>query len=301
VIISKLQFWRGGEGVECYKIDNCDSCIFDSIGIFEASEEWLHNQRISENFEIIICIKGPVFIQVGEKQYVLERNDVLIIPAFTRHFGYRKSSAQTSFYWLHFYPNSPIQECNLSEKFASNSDNSNIILPVYSKNMRLSQVIIIINLLLDIMNRSSINRAYAQQLFKALLLEFTRQMKDLVIDEVKDHERRQSISLIKKWIEHNYYREITVEEIAEKFNYNPDYLSHVFKHRYCVTITELIQKKRIEYAKELLTNSLLRVSEIAYTCGYSNPKYFSSVFKHYEHLSPTDFRKAYQNTHINND
>ena len=48
---------------------------------------------------------------------------------------------------------------------------------------------------------------------------------------------------------------------------------------------------RISKAKELLSTSAMRTSEIAYAVGYNDPHYFSYLFKKNTGLSPRDFRK----------
>ena len=49
---------------------------------------------------------------------------------------------------------------------------------------------------------------------------------------------------------------------------------------------------RLRYAKQLLMEGALSVAEISERCGYSNPYYFTNVFKENFGQSPTAFRNA---------
>ena len=52
-----------------------------------------------------------------------------------------------------------------------------------------------------------------------------------------------------------------------------------------------IRKIRIQKAKELLTQSLLSISEIAFQTGFNDPSYFSKVFREETGENPADWRK----------
>lgn len=95
---------------------------------------------------------------------------------------------------------------------------------------------------------------------------------------------------IKQFIEKNYLKNITVSTIAEKFNYTPNYISHVFKKYFSKTISDYIIELKIIKARELLTNKNNKIAEIAQTLGFSNTSYFCSVFKKYTLLTPKEYR-----------
>ena len=58
-----------------------------------------------------------------------------------------------------------------------------------------------------------------------------------------------------------------------------------------------MQNYRLEKAYGMLINDKgLNVSEIAYRCGFTDPKYFSRCFKKAEGCTPTEFRERHQLT-----
>jgi two-component system response regulator YesN len=64
----------------------------------------------------------------------------------------------------------------------------------------------------------------------------------------------------------------------------------LFKQETGETINEYLTKVRIEKAKELLSDPRNKFYEVCYTVGYSDPSYFSKLFKKYTGLTPSAFR-----------
>ncbi len=96
------------------------------------------------------------------------------------------------------------------------------------------------------------------------------------------------------YIDHNFQREITLEDLAVISNYNPSYISQMFRRKFGFTLTEYITGVRIRKAKELLLNSGMCMSEIAYATGFKDQNYFSRVFKSLAAFSPMAYRKRYR-------
>ena len=85
----------------------------------------------------------------------------------------------------------------------------------------------------------------------------------------------------------------TVQEIADKLNLSPNYLSNVLKSLTGQSTQQHIHNRLIEKAKEQLSGTLLSVSEIAYNLGFEQPASFSKLFKNKTQMSPVEFRKTF--------
>ena len=94
---------------------------------------------------------------------------------------------------------------------------------------------------------------------------------------------------------HEYYQTgITLEEIAAKLNVTPEYLGTQFRREVGVNFSSYIRSCRMDRAKELLCRTQLKLYEISEKVGYTNPKYFSQVFKEYTGFLPAEYRKMYR-------
>ena len=84
--------------------------------------------------------------------------------------------------------------------------------------------------------------------------------------------------------------DLSLEKIAESAGVHPGYLSKVFKESVGVTISEYINRKRMEESKYFLLHSKLSLSDIAHLFKYCNQSYYTSLFKKYIGVTPKEFR-----------
>jgi two-component system, response regulator YesN len=95
----------------------------------------------------------------------------------------------------------------------------------------------------------------------------------------------------KEYIQLHYtHSELTLGDVACHVNMSASHFSGIFSQETHQTFKDYLTKVRITKAKELLRSTSLKSAEIAYKVGYSDPHYFSSVFKKNTGLSPIEFR-----------
>lgn len=99
------------------------------------------------------------------------------------------------------------------------------------------------------------------------------------------------INDIKNCVTENLLAQISIEEIAEKLNLSYYYMCHIFKERCGESVNSFRNKKRMEIAMRKLVASEEKISDIAISCGFENPSYFTEVFTKTVGISPTAFRK----------
>ena len=95
-----------------------------------------------------------------------------------------------------------------------------------------------------------------------------------------------------EFISNNYTDQITVDDVAASAGVSRSWLYRGFQRRFGKSPLAYLEDLRLHYAKQLLTGTELRVSEIAYSVGYLDALYFSKVFSRRTGLSPTAYRAA---------
>jgi len=91
---------------------------------------------------------------------------------------------------------------------------------------------------------------------------------------------------------------LSVQLLAERAHYNPEYFARLFEKHTGVLPIAFINEKRIERAQHLLLSTSLPFAEIASRTGFSSQAYFSKVFKAITGLTPQAFKKEKElNTH----
>ncbi|QAS53403.1 hypothetical protein HLI_14960 [Halobacillus litoralis] len=97
-----------------------------------------------------------------------------------------------------------------------------------------------------------------------------------------------------RYIFQNLTNDLTLKDIADSLNVNPNYLSGVFTRETGISLTHFINQQRIKEAKELLCISHHSLMEISILLGYNSQSYFTRVFKSVEGIGPKEFRQKYR-------
>ncbi|MFC4799485.1 helix-turn-helix domain-containing protein [Neobacillus sp. GCM10023253] len=115
----------------------------------------------------------------------------------------------------------------------------------------------------------------------------------LLFDQVEKEESLYSSQIMAKaiqYIEQNYHKPLSLEEVSGWAGRSGQYFSSLFKQQMGCTFTEYLQAKRIEKAKAYLKSTAMTVSEVAESVGYVDPNYFSRVFKTVTGASPRTWK-----------
>ncbi|MBE7053186.1 MAG: helix-turn-helix domain-containing protein [Ruminococcaceae bacterium] len=93
-----------------------------------------------------------------------------------------------------------------------------------------------------------------------------------------------------KFVEKNYMNNILLSDICEQIGYSVPYVSKSFKDNMNMTFSSYLQKVRINNACRLLANTNNKIEEIAHIVGYSDTKFFNSIFKKVLGSTPREYR-----------
>lgn len=117
------------------------------------------------------------------------------------------------------------------------------------------------------------------------------------LDEEKNaHNYSHPIKLAITYIYDNILNELSLDIISKHVFVHPNYLSFRFKKEVGSTITEFINKKRLEESKYFLVHTNTSISHIALLFKFCNQSYYTSLFKEYTSVTPREFRQI--NQHI---
>lgn len=108
----------------------------------------------------------------------------------------------------------------------------------------------------------------------------------------KDHED-EPVKKAQEFIESNFEKKITVDEIADRFALGRRNLERRFKKATANTLVEYIQRVKVEAAKKSFETTRKNINEVMYDVGYSDIKAFRETFKKITGLSPVEYRNKY--------
>ena len=106
--------------------------------------------------------------------------------------------------------------------------------------------------------------------------KFIRKVESYILERIKDES-------------------FSIHDVCEKFNMSRTSLYMKLKNLIDLSPQDLIINTRLKYSKSLLLKTDKNIKEIAYESGFSNPKYFSTSFKKFFDMSPSQFRSTLEN------
>ena len=112
-----------------------------------------------------------------------------------------------------------------------------------------------------------------------------------------DHARDIFYQKIINYLDYHYRMNLSMESLAKANHCSVSYLSHMFKAKSGLSLRAYINALRIRDAAVYLENTDMPISEIAYTLGYEDSNYFSTVFLREKGCSPSAYRKRLGEQH----
>ncbi|MDR1579609.1 MAG: PocR ligand-binding domain-containing protein [Synergistaceae bacterium] len=112
------------------------------------------------------------------------------------------------------------------------------------------------------------------------------------ISPFEDVKNRGVIYKAVQFIQNNYHRKITLDEVARKVDLSASYFSKIFKGEIGCNFNTYLNIVRIGKSINLLLHDNLDLVSIAALVGYEDQSYFSKVFKQVTGVTPHTFRKS---------
>ncbi len=126
----------------------------------------------------------------------------------------------------------------------------------------------------------------------AIEMERDSQSSFIIFQGQKEH-ADESIIKAQEFIEKNYQDKITVEQLASMLALSRRNLERRFKKATANTVTEYIQRVKMEAAKKSFETSRKNINEIMYDVGYNDNKSFRTIFRKNTGLSPIEYKNKY--------
>lgn len=112
---------------------------------------------------------------------------------------------------------------------------------------------------------------------------------------VKNHSMKGYSLLIQKVItkiDSDLTADLSLNALAAYLNVNASYLSNLFKKETGSTLTEYVNRKRVEHGILLLNSTTLQIQTIAQYCGIADVNYFTKLFKKHYNKTPKEYRES---------
>ena len=111
----------------------------------------------------------------------------------------------------------------------------------------------------------------------------------------EDEKREVANLMVQKAMDYialNYSGKVSLKEIAQELYLSPNYLSELFKRHTGKNISEYITQFRLEKARRYLQQPEYKIGDVAELVGFSDQRYFSSMFKRQYGMTPNEYRNG---------
>lgn len=150
------------------------------------------------------------------------------------------------------------------------------------------------NLLLYLVEKYT-NREMAILASKYFVIETMRNSQSpFIIFKAQKTHKDDTIRRAQEYIEQHYMDKITVEHLADVLATGRRSLERRFKAATNNTVSEYIQRVKMEAAKKSFETKRDNINEVMYSVGYTDPKAFRSIFRKVTGLSPVEYRNKYR-------
>ena len=106
--------------------------------------------------------------------------------------------------------------------------------------------------------------------------------------------------LVTDYINNHFAEDLSLEGVASQAGFSKYHFSRLFKQYTDSTFYKYLNQKRIEFAKTLLQDPGVSVTEVAFKSGFSSLSAFLRMFKLMNNCTPTEFREMYDRTKMGN-
>ena len=264
---SELEFLLG-------KIPRVSACDLARI-----KPPYVHFKRKYPEYILYVVLSGCMELTEGDKEYSLKQNDILLLDPGLTHFG--RKATTCDFFYLHF--SAETLEGGVRFPKYYHMDSPKAWQKIIDCFMELRELF---------PNRNHIESELAGYLAGRILLlvssDFAGVRRAANVEAAA--KVKQLMPQLISYLQTSYNKEISGENLQERFNYNFDYLNRSFKAWTGENIFKYLTNVRIEKAKTLLLSGYYSVEEVANAVGFNDPFYFSKVFKNKTGMSPGKYR-----------
>lgn len=250
------------------------------VGYFpRAAHHYRERKEGIEEYIFFYCMEGSGILQInGQKDIILHENEALCIPRYRGHRYFAREDDPWSILWVHFKGDDtalyPLEDCQVIH-FASDHATDRMMF-LFEQLFRVLEG-----------NYTLGNFIYISQVLSLILAEtYYRE---------KPHSTQVQNKLVTNVVRYMYKHldsNLTLEALAREFDLSKSYLCAIFQEYTQHSPMDFYIRLKMKEACKLLRQSNTYIYEVGQRLGYSDPYYFSRIFKKIIGVSPKEYKSS---------
>ena len=237
--------------------------------------KYLFNLHWHEHIEIHCIFEGNAVLRCGEEVVKLEAGDCAVVNGNELHAGLR---GECSYGCLLIPPEIFGDNHVLFEHLIHDEKLYSMLFGMFEEYKSFDSV-----RALSIMGNAYLVLSY-------LINNYSRENLS-ELDHRRYFEKLEKVNKAIQYIEGHYAEDVSTGELAAMVHLSEGHFCHLFKEVTGKSAKEYMLQLRISKAKKLIATSGLSITDICYTCGFSDPNYFARIFKKKMGCSPSAYKQ----------
>ncbi|MBQ8510812.1 MAG: helix-turn-helix transcriptional regulator [Clostridia bacterium] len=280
---------------------------FASSGQFVSLRNTPHPRRRLDHYVLLLGTAGQCPIARDGGEYLLTAGTFLLLLANREHWGTAPVTDRQTHFWCHFYLSGESVTDDVSRvppRFCT--------VPEFGRLKEPQKLGILWRQLIDAEYgqyadpavRQAVCDAYVSILLHEIANEYAS-TKAVGVPSTEEgdaaNKRKLLVSSVKEWIKLGLDGPLSPADVALHFGYSADYLTSLFRKETGSTLCAYIGRARVEKSKKYLLGTDMKIAQIASASGFADEKYFLRLFRRFEGVTPSEYRQAYFNLHLNHE
>ncbi len=251
--------------------------------------------------EILLVLEGEVNIGVGDKEYTLNENDLILINRNQVH-NISRTKSDNTLLALQIDPSMFSNYCPEFSKMIFNC--KSFIYDLQEQNAfdiirhYMAKVVWEYN-----KKKQGYQLIIASQVY-LLAAHLVNNFASGIVGEEEKEINDKNLARLQRILIHineNLENKITLKDIAETEHLSYYYLSRLIKENLGMSFQDYLNILRLNKAVRLLLSSNKTITEISYESGFANTKLFNKLFKETFYCSPSEYKKTYDKVSISSE
>lgn len=261
-----------------------------------AEPRWWRNYLHTHSFfEICYAFEGQGLFRINNEDYQVHKGQVLVAkPGETHEIISSESTPLGIYFWSYTLTQRP-------DRLPESADSDSLLTAFLTSQCWVSDHTPAMQRTLELLTEEAVQRepGYLQAitaLTSKLLLDTARAV--VTLPPRQGHTQVQvssseetAVQIMVRYLRDNYARPIAIRDVATQVYLSERHSSRLFHKIMGRSIMDYLSALRLETAAQLLLERNLSIKEIAQTTGYSDVRYFTTLFHRHTGLPPATFRQ----------
>ena len=241
-----------------------------NTGFFRQRVGWIWENN-GDYASVYTVTEGEIEARIGNDTFIAQKGDAIFLRNKDKGATFRASSCDTAYYFISFYYN---EEVSLG-------------IDHITKNAAVTD-------LFKSVNKAFHSEAYLYRVRVAeLFLRTVYHLATLAMSKTKSYRDMKKLFAATEYVNVNYYKKISVEELCAISNYSPAHLRRLFAKHYGMSPQEYVINKKLDAAINMLADAPDKtVDEIAELLSFCSSSYLCKLFKRREGISILDYKRT---------